>query len=100
MARSDLSVAKNSEIHDRLSRVEKIIEHLDADDFDLDEGKTLQEEGQQLLVEVREILERTRLMQLLSVTPHNQERSDEPADDSCFPITARHASALCLLCHS
>jgi exodeoxyribonuclease VII small subunit len=50
-------VAKDSEIHDRLSRVEEIIEQLDADECDLDEGTALHEEGQELLTEVREILD-------------------------------------------
>jgi exodeoxyribonuclease VII small subunit len=50
-------VAKDSEIHDRLSRVEEIIEQLDADECDLDEGTALHEEGQELLSEVREILD-------------------------------------------
>jgi len=50
-------VAKDSEIHDRLSRVEEIIEQLDADECDLDEGTALHEEGQKLLTEVRELLD-------------------------------------------
>jgi exodeoxyribonuclease VII small subunit len=50
-------VAKDSEIHDRLSRVEEIIEQLDADECDLDDGTALHEEGQELLTEVREILD-------------------------------------------
>jgi len=50
-------VAKDSEIHDRLSRVEEIIEQLDADECDLDEGTALHEEGQELLIEVREVLD-------------------------------------------
>ncbi|GAB7011326.1 MULTISPECIES: exodeoxyribonuclease VII small subunit [Halobacteriales] len=50
-------MAKDSEIHDRLSRVEEIIEQLDADECDLDEGTALHEEGQELLSEVREILD-------------------------------------------
>ncbi|AEN07336.1 Exonuclease VII small subunit (plasmid) [halophilic archaeon DL31] len=50
-------MAKDSEIHDRLSRVEEIIEQLDADECDLDEGTALHEEGQELLTEVREILD-------------------------------------------
>jgi len=49
-------VAKDSEISDRLSRVEEIIEQLDADECDLDEGSALHEEGQELLTEVRDIL--------------------------------------------
>ncbi|MDL0128491.1 exodeoxyribonuclease VII small subunit [Halobacterium salinarum] len=50
-------MAKDSEIHDRLSRVEEIIEQLDADECDLDEGTALHEEGQELLTDVREILD-------------------------------------------
>ncbi|WP_323677856.1 exodeoxyribonuclease VII small subunit [Halorubellus sp. PRR65] len=50
-------MATDSEIHDRLSRVEEIIEQLDADECDLDEGTALHEEGQELLSEVREILD-------------------------------------------
>jgi exodeoxyribonuclease VII small subunit len=50
-------VAKDSEIHDRLSRVEEINEQLDADECDLDEGTALHEEGQELLTEVREVLD-------------------------------------------
>jgi len=50
-------VANDSEIHDRLSRVEEIIEQLDADECNLDEGTALHEEGQELLTEVQEILD-------------------------------------------
>ncbi len=50
-------MANDSEIHDRLSRVEEIIEQLDADECDLDEGTALHEEGEELLTEVREILD-------------------------------------------
>ena len=57
MAGGDLSVANDSEIHDRLSRVEEIIGQLDADECDLEEGTQLHEEGQELLTEVREILD-------------------------------------------
>ena len=57
LAGGDLTVAKDAEIHDRLSRVEEIIEQLDAGECDLDEGKALHEEGQELLAEVREILD-------------------------------------------
>jgi len=53
-------VANDSEIHDRLSRVEEIIEQLDADECDLDEGTALHEEGKELLAEVREILDNGR----------------------------------------
>ncbi|MFC7116648.1 exodeoxyribonuclease VII small subunit [Natronoarchaeum sp. GCM10025703] len=50
-------MAKDAEIHDRVSRVEEIIEQLDADECDLDEGTALHEEGQELLTEVREVLD-------------------------------------------
>jgi len=56
VAGGDLSVANDSAIHDRLSRVEEIIEQLDADECDLEEGTRLHDEGQELLAEVREIL--------------------------------------------
>jgi len=60
VAGGDLSVANNQEIHDRLTRVEEIIEQLDADEWDLEEGRRLHEEGQKLLAEVREILDNGR----------------------------------------
>ena len=60
MAKGDLSVANDQEIRDRLTRVEEIIEHLDADECGLDEGAKLHEEGQELLAEVREILDNGR----------------------------------------
>jgi len=50
-------VSKDAEIHDRVSRVEEIIEQLDADECDLDEGTALHEESEELLAEVREILD-------------------------------------------
>jgi exodeoxyribonuclease VII small subunit len=53
-------VANDQEIHDRLARVEEIIKQLDADECDLDEGTRLHEEGQELLAEVREILDNGR----------------------------------------
>jgi exodeoxyribonuclease VII small subunit len=53
-------VAHDQEIHDRLTRVEEIIEQLDADECDLDEGTRLHEEGQELLAEVRQILDNGR----------------------------------------
>ena len=46
MARGDLSVANDQEIHDRLTCVEEIIEQLDADECDLEEGGRFHEEGQ------------------------------------------------------
>jgi len=57
VAGGDLSVANDPEIHDRLSRVEEIIEQLDADECDLEEGTRLHEEGQELLAEAREIFD-------------------------------------------
>ncbi|NHN62639.1 exodeoxyribonuclease VII small subunit [Haloarcula sp. JP-Z28] len=53
-------MANDQEIHDRLTRVEEIIEQLDADECDLDKGTRLHEEGQELLAEVREILDNGR----------------------------------------
>ncbi|GAB3700156.1 exodeoxyribonuclease VII small subunit [Halovenus rubra] len=53
-------MANDQEIHDRLARVEEIIKQLDADECDLDEGTRLHEEGQELLAEVREILDNGR----------------------------------------
>ena len=50
-------MANDQEIHDRLARVEEIIEQLDAEECDLDEGTRLHEEGQELLAEVRKILD-------------------------------------------
>lgn len=49
-------MAKDSEIDERLERAEKIIERLDAVECDLDEGKSLYEEGHRLLIEVRDTL--------------------------------------------
>ena len=40
-----------------MTRVEEIIEQLDADECDFNEGTRLHEEGQKLLAEVREILD-------------------------------------------
>ena len=50
-------MAKDPDIHDRLSRVEEIIEQLNTDECNLDEGTALHEEGQQLLDEVRSLLD-------------------------------------------
>ena len=50
-------MANDSEIHDRLSRVQEIIEQLDTDECDLEEGTRLHEEGKELLAEVREVLD-------------------------------------------
>ncbi|MXR43044.1 exodeoxyribonuclease VII small subunit [Halobaculum sp. WSA2] len=50
-------MANDAEIHDRLNRVEEIIEQLDTDECGLDEGTALHEEGQELLREVRELLD-------------------------------------------
>ena len=48
-------MANDQEIHDRLTRVEEIIEQLDANKCDLEEGGRFHEEGKKLLAEVREI---------------------------------------------
>ena len=53
-------MANDQEIHDRLARVEEITEQLDADECELDEGTRLYQEGQELLAEVREILDNGR----------------------------------------
>ena len=53
-------MANDQEIHGRLARVEEITEQLDADECELDEGTRLYEEGQELLAEVREILDNGR----------------------------------------
>ncbi|TKX87631.1 exodeoxyribonuclease VII small subunit [Halorubrum sp. SS5] len=51
-------MAKDSDIKSRMNRLEEIIEQLDTDECDLNEGAELHEEGQELLTEVREILNR------------------------------------------
>ncbi|MCF2207637.1 MULTISPECIES: exodeoxyribonuclease VII small subunit [Halobacteriales] len=53
-------MANDQEIHDRLARVKEIIEQLDADECDLDEGTRLHGEGQERLAEVRQILDNGR----------------------------------------
>ena len=47
---------KDSDIRRRMDRVEEIIDQLDADDVSLEEGGELYDEGQDLLVEIRERL--------------------------------------------
>ncbi|MFD1600587.1 exodeoxyribonuclease VII small subunit [Halobellus rarus] len=47
---------KDSEIDERLERVEEIIEQLDADECSRDVGEDLYEEGHRLIAEVRDIL--------------------------------------------
>lgn len=49
-------MAKDPDISGRMTRVEEIIEQLDADDVSLDEGSELYEEGQELLTEIHERL--------------------------------------------
>lgn len=49
-------MAKDSEIDERLERIEGIIEQLDADECSLDEGEELYEEGHRLIAEVRDTL--------------------------------------------
>ncbi|MDB2246148.1 exodeoxyribonuclease VII small subunit [Halorubrum ezzemoulense] len=51
-------MAKDPDIKSRMNRLEEIIEQLDTDECDLNEGAELHEEGQELLTEVREILNR------------------------------------------
>ncbi|ELY77165.1 exodeoxyribonuclease VII small subunit [Natrinema gari] len=50
-------MANDPGIHDRLNRVEEIVGQLDVDKYDLDEWTALYEEGQQLLDEVRSLLD-------------------------------------------
>lgn len=49
-------MAKDPEINERLGRVEEIIEQLDADECNRDEGEDLYEEGQRLLTQIRDHL--------------------------------------------
>lgn len=49
-------MANDIEINERLERVDEIIDELDADEYDCDEGEVLYEEGHRLLVEVRDLL--------------------------------------------
>ena len=49
-------MAKDSEIRSRITRVEEIIDQLDADNVSRDEGQELYEEGQQLLSDIRDQL--------------------------------------------
>lgn len=49
-------MAKDPDISGRMTRVEEIIELLDADEVSLDEGSEMYEEGQELLTEIRERL--------------------------------------------
>ena len=49
-------MAKDSEIRSRITRVEEIIDQLDADNVSRDEGQKLYKEGQQLLSDIRDQL--------------------------------------------
>ncbi|MFC7325882.1 exodeoxyribonuclease VII small subunit [Halorubrum rutilum] len=49
-------MAKDSDIKRRMDRIEEIIQQLDVDECDLNEGTELHQEGQELLTEVRELL--------------------------------------------
>jgi len=49
-------MAKDSEIRSRITRVEEIIDQLDADNVSRDEGQELYKEGQQLLSDIRDQL--------------------------------------------
>ena len=53
-------MARDSDIDERVQRVEKIIDQLDVDSCSRDDGEELYQEGQQLLDEIREILEGNR----------------------------------------
>ena len=48
---------KDSDIKRRMDRVEEIIDQLDADEVSLEDGRDLYDEGQELLVEIRERLQ-------------------------------------------
>jgi len=50
-------MAKDSDIRQRMDRVEEIIEQLDADEVSLEDGHDLYDEGQELLSELRERLQ-------------------------------------------
>lgn len=47
-------MAKDSNIKQRMDRVEEIIDQLDADEVSLEDGRELYDEGQELLAEIRE----------------------------------------------
>jgi len=47
-------MAIDSQVEEKLNRVEEVIEHLDVEKTDLDDGEELYEEGSRLLEEVRE----------------------------------------------
>jgi exodeoxyribonuclease VII small subunit len=49
-------MAKDTEIDERLERVEAIIDELDADECSLDEGEDLYDESRQLLADIRDSL--------------------------------------------
>jgi len=50
-------MAKDTAISERVNRVEEIIERLDTAEDDPAKGEDLYEEGQQLLTEIRTILD-------------------------------------------
>ena len=50
-------MAKDPDIKRRMDRVEEIIDQLDADEVSLEDGRDLYDEGQELLVEIRERLQ-------------------------------------------
>lgn len=49
-------MAKDPEVDERLERVEEIVEELAAEEWSLEEGEELYEEGHQLLAEIRDTL--------------------------------------------
>ena len=51
-------MAKEHELTDRIDRVEEIIKQLELGDPSREEGERLFKEGQQMLDEIREILDR------------------------------------------
>jgi len=48
---------KDPDIKRRMDRVEEVIDQLDADEVSLEDGRDLYDEGQALLVEIRERLQ-------------------------------------------
>jgi exodeoxyribonuclease VII small subunit len=48
---------KDPDIKRRMDRVEEIIDQLDADEVSLEDGRGFYDEGQELLAEIRELLQ-------------------------------------------
>jgi exodeoxyribonuclease VII small subunit len=49
-------MAKDSDINQRMDRLEEIIDQLNVDEVSLEDGRDLYDEGQKLLSEIRECL--------------------------------------------